>query len=51
MYKRNQPERAAGLDLEAEIISFFSEFYEINLSSEQMNTLLNPSNTDIMQHS
>jgi iron complex transport system substrate-binding protein len=51
MYKHNQPELASGLDIEAEIRSFFAEFYGIELSNKQMDALLNPSNEDIMQHS
>jgi iron complex transport system substrate-binding protein len=50
MYKRNQPERAAGLDVEAEMRRFFQDFYDTSLTDQQMSALLNPSNTDIMQH-
>jgi iron complex transport system substrate-binding protein len=51
MYKHNQPVRASELDVEAEILSFFKEFYNIELTNEQMDALLNPSNRNIMQHS
>jgi iron complex transport system substrate-binding protein len=50
MYKRNQPERASDLNIEEEIEKFFEGFYGVKLSEKQMSALLNPSNTDIMQH-